>query len=59
MKSTASVFTKLQNGAIEGTHFDERLDLGPLGDPLLAEPFVDFQWVSVDASDDGVAVWFV
>jgi len=38
-------------------NFDERLDLGSLGDLLLSHRFGDFQWVPLDTSNNGVGVW--
>ena len=35
---------------------DERLNLTPLGDLLLAHPFSYFSWVALDAGDNSVRV---
>jgi hypothetical protein len=43
-------------GGERGAYLDERLDLGPLGDPLGTHGLGDLEGVSLDTGDDGVGV---
>ena len=52
-----SAASQLWKKVEESADLDERLDLTPLGNLLLAHPFCYFSWVAFDAGNNSVGVW--